>query len=169
MKFPDSLHCIPLDCCFVFRRCQLAKSWCEFSIFPRIYKRHLAWLQRMHMGDFPGAVTHRKFLQTRLESGPKEGPGHEAIEVFRRADQRRSARLGGRHPDDGRRAVGRGQRLAVSLAGWVAPDRRVGARHDCGPDRPAAWRARAGPGGLPTGSGGRESVSGPACRGSTRP
>jgi hypothetical protein len=32
-----------------------------------------------------------KFLQMKLESGPKEGPDHEAIEVYGRADYRRSA------------------------------------------------------------------------------
>jgi|GEM_PF-5518227 len=30
-------------------------------------------------------------VQMRLESGPKEGPDHEAIEVQRRADHRRAA------------------------------------------------------------------------------
>ena len=35
-----------------------------------------------------------KFLQEKLESDPKEGPDHEAIEVYGRADYRGAARAG---------------------------------------------------------------------------
>jgi hypothetical protein len=81
----------------------------------------------MHYFCFARCCDPRYFLQVKLESGPKEGPDDEAIEVYGRADHCVAARAGGRAFD--RRGVPQARDQhgdlstvgRLSLAGWRCP------------------------------------------------